>query len=219
MTFPREQQTGLQTQTPHLKLLWDLVPELTLSCHHGLERGWEAHLSKGLGHRAPAASNPLLPHGRPLPPGQPTPDSAQVSSQGTGNDVTSPRSHSQGDTAALQSGKLVTFQLPKRTAQRNSQARPRGRGSGQGARSLLRPGWSWEVEAWFPSRTDTKKPSPNSHTASGWQLSAPECPAEGKRGLCSQLQDADSPGTQAVSDKRRRRDQKLRATCGTFSPP
>lgn len=44
MTFPREQQTGLQTQTPHLKLLWDLVPELTLSCHHGLERGWEAHL-------------------------------------------------------------------------------------------------------------------------------------------------------------------------------
>ena len=44
----------------------------------------------GVLHRAPAASNPLLPHERPLPPGQPTPDSAQVSSQGTGNDVTSP---------------------------------------------------------------------------------------------------------------------------------
>lgn len=117
-------------------------------------------LSKGLGHRAPAASNPLLSHGRPLPPGQQTPDSAQVSSQGTGNDVTSPRSHSQGDTAAPQSRKLFTFQLPKHTAQSNSQARPRGRGSGQGARSLLRPGWSWEVDAWFPSRTDTKKAIP-----------------------------------------------------------
>ena len=75
------------------------------------------------------------------------------------------------------------------------------------------------MEAWFPSRTDTEKPSPNSHTTSGRQLSAPECLADGKRGLCSQLQDADSPGTQAMSAKRRRRDLELWASCGTVSPP
>lgn len=64
----------------------------------------------------------------------------------------------------------------------------------------------------------TRKSHPQTATLPGGQLSAPDCPAEGKRGLCSQLQDADSPGTQAVSDKRWRRGLKLRVSCGTVSP-
>lgn len=56
-----------------------------------------------------------------------------------------------------------------------------------------------------PFKGQVEKPSPNSHPTGGRQLSAPGCPADGKRGLCSQLQDADSPGTCRLCEPKRAR--------------